>query len=306
MRLSQLQYLVTLHRCGTFSKAAEALYVSQPAISVAIRELEEELGFPLLIRGRKGLEFTLEGLQVLERARLVLREVANIRAVRPSQDTVRGTCVIGATPHFCTSILMELRLRMQRDNPELHVIFREYDSCRVMDELEQGSLDMGIVQLCDMEEGGFWHRVEDLGLRHTELFSEEMCAAVGEHHPLAGCKRVPFRELAAFPYGTYRGAMNQQIRRLLREVPDPLIFSVDDIGPLREMIFRQNAYTVIPVRAVQRGNSLYHTPFVPLEIEDMPLFSRIVLLRGQSGLTPAGDVLVKELIPIIQHYLESR
>ena len=53
MRLSQLEYLDAIARCGTFSKAAQALYLSQPSLSVGVRELEEELGYPLLVRGGK-------------------------------------------------------------------------------------------------------------------------------------------------------------------------------------------------------------------------------------------------------------
>lgn len=54
MRLNQLSYLVAIERYGTISRAAEALYVSQPSISVAVRELEEELGYPLLVRNNRG------------------------------------------------------------------------------------------------------------------------------------------------------------------------------------------------------------------------------------------------------------
>ena len=68
MRLNQFEYLLALQRHGNFSRAAEELYVTQPSISVAIRELEEELGYALLLRSKKGVSFTAEGLIVLEKA----------------------------------------------------------------------------------------------------------------------------------------------------------------------------------------------------------------------------------------------
>lgn len=305
MRLSQLEYLVYLHKCGTFSKAADALYVSQPAISLAIRELEHELGFPLLVRNHKGIEFTPEGLQVLEKAQSILREMEGIRCIRKENDDITGTCVLGASPHFCSSVLLEVQLYMQRTNPKLHIVSREGDSLSVLHDLEENHLQLGIVQLCDMEEGAFWRQVEKLGLQYTELFTEEMCVGVGDHHPLAKRGRVPFQELAQFPYGTYRGCMNQQIRFLLQNIPAPLVFAMDDIGPLRQLIFRQNAYTVIPARAFQRGNALFQNQMVPLEIENMPLASRIVMLRNQAAINPMGDAVVQALLAACQRYLDS-
>ena len=305
MRFSQLEYLVYLRRYGTFSRAAEALYVSQPAISVAIRELEEELGYPLLIRGRRGVDFTPEGLRALEHAKAILREVEGIQAVGAERARAQGVCVVGGTPHFCTSILVDVKLRLERERPGLRLVFRETGGQGVVDELERGELHMGAVQLCDLEEGPFWQRVEALGLQWSELFTEPLCAAVGAGHPLAGRGTVSFAELAGYPYGTYQGAMNQQIRRLLSAVDDPLVFALDDIAPLRELIIRRNGYTVIPVRALRYGNSLYRSQFVPLEIEDTPLTSRVVLLRGPASLSPLGDAVAQALLPACRRYLEE-
>lgn len=88
MRLNQLSYLVAIERYGTISRAAEALYVSQPSISVAVRELEEELGYPLLVRNNRGIRFTEEGLQVLQRARNILREVDEIHCIRQESEAL--------------------------------------------------------------------------------------------------------------------------------------------------------------------------------------------------------------------------
>lgn len=66
MKLNQFRYLVAISEHGSIAKAARALYTSQPAISQSMKELEEELGFPVLVRDRIGTTFTLQGEQVLE------------------------------------------------------------------------------------------------------------------------------------------------------------------------------------------------------------------------------------------------
>ena len=303
MRLSQLEYLVSLHQYGTFSRAAEALFVSQPAVSVAIRELEEELGYPLLVRGRRRLSFTPEGRRVLEHARAILREEEAMRAIGGGRETLRGSFVMGSSPHFCASILLEAQLRLEREQPGLSVTAREGDGPALLRGLESGDLHLALVQLCDLDEDAFWPRVRQAGLEGRVLFTEEMCAAVGEDHPLAGRSEVPFRELAAYPYGTFRGAMNQQIRRLLSQTDRPRIFAMEEIGPLRQLLFRQNAYTVIPRRALYFGNRLFNSRLRALSIQGVELASPMVLLRGPAAQNAAGEALCQAIQAACEDYL---
>ena len=75
MKLNQLRYLVAVSEHGSIAKAARALFISQPSVSQAVKELEDELGFPVLIRERRGTTFTPRGLQVLDIAQTVMREL---------------------------------------------------------------------------------------------------------------------------------------------------------------------------------------------------------------------------------------
>lgn len=304
MRLNQLSYLVAIERYGTISRAAEALYVSQPSISVAVRELEEELGYPLLVRNNRGIRFTEEGLQVLQRARNILREVDEIHCIRQETEALSGEIRIGGTPHFCSSILVDVKLRIEGMHPEVHIFSHEDDSLSVLAHVEENELQMGIIQLCDVEEGLFWRRVAELELQHDQLFEERMCVAVGESHPLAGRGTVSFRELAGYPYGTFRGAMNQQVRHLLSELPQPQVFTVEDIGPLRQMLIRRNAYTVIPRRALLYGNNLFRSQLTPLEVEEQPLNSRMILIWNSAADNRAGAAIRREMAERCKDYLE--
>ena len=305
MRLSQLSYLVAIEQYGTISKAAEALYVSQPSISVAVRELEEELGYPLLVRNHKGIRFTEEGLQVLERAWAIRREVEGSRCIQRKEASLSGEIRIGGTPHFCSSILVDVKLRIEGIHPEVHIISHEDDSLSVLKNVAENKLQMGIVQLCDLEEGTFWRQVEERGLRQMQLFEETMCVAVGEAHPLAGKGPISFRELAGYPYGTFRGAMNQQVRHLLAELPAPQVFTVEDIGPLRQMLLLRNAYTVIPRRALRYGNNFFRSQLAPLELKGRPLSSRMILIWNSAADNRTGAAIRRELAEYSKDSLEQ-
>ena len=82
MNFRQLEYVVEVNRCGSINRAAQALFISQPALSSAIRELESELGFPVFVRSSKGIVCTAEGKRFLASAQQILRQVNEMRSGR--------------------------------------------------------------------------------------------------------------------------------------------------------------------------------------------------------------------------------
>ena len=96
MRLNQFRFLDALKKYGTISRAAEQMYISQPSLSAAIKELEEELGFEVVTRTRKGVVFTALGEQVLEHSKRILQEVEEIQNLSGKADRMyQGSLSIG-------------------------------------------------------------------------------------------------------------------------------------------------------------------------------------------------------------------
>ena len=101
MRLSQLKYLVELSKHRTISKTAQVLYISQPSLSTAIKELEEELGFDILERSNKGVAFTKRGAMVLKYSQEVMQSITSIeRMGKQLERTRKGYLSIGSDPIF--------------------------------------------------------------------------------------------------------------------------------------------------------------------------------------------------------------
>ena len=88
MRLNQFEFLIALEEYGSFSKAAQVLFISQPSLSAAIKELETELGVTLLERSRKGVTFTEKGEQVLQEARKIEESVGRIKRIALQESSV--------------------------------------------------------------------------------------------------------------------------------------------------------------------------------------------------------------------------
>lgn len=303
MKLNQLSYLVAIEKYGTISRAAEALYLSQPSISVAVRELEEELGYPLLLRNNKGIAFTPEGLLVLEKARGILAAMDEIRHIRQKEQALSGRLRVGSTPHYCSSILLDVMLELERRYPEVSLLLEEEDSFSVTERVESGALEMGIVQVCDLEPKYWQQKLERRSVLFEELFQEEMCAAVCQGHPLAGREQVSQEELMQYTYGTYKKAMNIWVRQLMERYPrHERIITINDINPLRMVLMRTNSYTVVPRRSLPYGNVLYQEKMVPLTVEKTDWYSSVGLVYRAPEFTPLEQTVRKEILLRCREY----
>jgi len=296
MRLSQLQYLVALERCGSISQAAQALYVSQPSISVGIRELEEELGCPLLVRSNKGITFTTEGAQILLHAKTVLDEIEAIRQIGGEKGIPAGTIRIGSTPHYCNSILLDVMMKVQKACPQISIFLEEHDSESVIRRVLEGSLELGMIQVCDVDEEQLLEKVQRKELAFDEMFSEALDIVVGENHPLAKQETVSLSDVLKYPYAAFRGAMNKYIESQFPQGSQ--VAHINDIVSLRQFILRTDYFAVIPHRAVLYGNNIYQGNFVSLPISDIKWNSKVGIVR------PAGNV--RALERIVLNELENR
>ncbi|TFU16855.1 hydrogen peroxide-inducible genes activator [Thermus tengchongensis] len=173
MTLDQLRYLVALAEEGSFTKAAERVYLTQPALSIQIRRLEEELGVRLFDR-REGKP-TEAGRAVVAQARRVLEEVERLKALaRGEEGCFQGPFRVGVIPTLAPYLLPHLLPRFTARYPTLEVSVREELTPAILEGLQEGRLDAGLVGT----------REEGPGLKALPLFEEAFWAYVSPHHPL--------------------------------------------------------------------------------------------------------------------------
>lgn len=147
MKLSQLRALVAVARAGSFHAAAVELHISQPALSKSIRELEQQLGAPLLIRSVRGTTLTPYGAVVVKRGRAIAREVDRVHEdVRWLRGELGGRLIIGLTP--ATAFLPMLGAAVsafRRGAPLVDLQILELRPHQIRDGLREGSLDIGVL-----------------------------------------------------------------------------------------------------------------------------------------------------------------
>jgi LysR family hydrogen peroxide-inducible transcriptional activator len=161
--LKQLRYFEALARHGHFGRAAEACAISQPALSMQIKEMEDVLGAPLLERGARQIRLTQFGEVAVERAREILRATDELGDLaRASRDRLVGRLRIGVIPTVAPYLLPRVVGQLTASYPELDIHVRETVTPKLIRELGDGQLDTAIVAL----------PVSEASLDETPLFDE--------------------------------------------------------------------------------------------------------------------------------------
>ncbi|MGR3678844.1 MAG: LysR substrate-binding domain-containing protein [Paracoccaceae bacterium] len=162
--LKQLRYFNALVQHGHFGRAAEACAVSQPALSMQIKEMEENLGTPLLERLPRKVHLTTTGREVFDRARDILRSVEELEDLaRATQDQLVGKLRIGVIPTIAPYLLPAIVDLLGRSFQGADILFRETMTSTLIRELSEGHVDMAIVAL----------PISEPWLTEAPLFQEE-------------------------------------------------------------------------------------------------------------------------------------
>ena len=191
MDIRVLRYFLTVAREESFSRAADALYLSQPTLSRQIREMEEELGTQLLVRTNRSVRLTPEGQRLLRRAREIVDLMDKTREeFSAPAGEVSGEIVIGCGESRIMEEVAKVMIPLQQDYPGIRFNLYSANADDVSEKLDRGLLDFGLM-------------FEPFDIRKYETLLLPFSDAVGflmrKNHPLAGKEHLSLEEAAEFP-----------------------------------------------------------------------------------------------------------
>src|ERR671929_10031 len=186
MTLTELKYIVAVAREKHFGRAAEACFVSQPTLSVAIKKLEDELEVKLFERSANEVTVTPLGEDIIRQAQSVLEQAAAIREIaKRGKDPLAGPLRLGIIYTIGPYLLPELVKNAIEHTPQMPLILQENFTVKLLDMLRTGELDCAIMA----------EPFPDTGLAIAPLYDEPFLAAVPSNHPLATQKAINAEEL---------------------------------------------------------------------------------------------------------------
>ncbi len=188
MTLTELKYIVAVAREKHFGRAADACFVSQPTLSVAIKKLEDELEVKLFERSANEVAVTALGEEIVRQAQSVLEQAANIKEIaKRGKDPLAGPLKLGVIYTIGPYLLPHLVLKAIANSPQMPLILQENFTIRLLEMLRTGEIDCAIMA----------EPFPDAGLATAPLYDEPFLAAVPSSHPFASRDQISAQELKA-------------------------------------------------------------------------------------------------------------
>lgn len=253
MELKHLRHFTAVVDHGTFLKAADAVAISQPALSRSIQSLEADLGTTLLDRTTRGLELTAAGKRFYDRSKLILNEAAVAVAEVQSEPSKSTPFNIGLAPMFAADIMPTAISAFTEANPELAVSVRTGLFTDLIERLSKGELDIVYSNI------PFAPVPETLSVE--PMLDIEVCYVACAAHPLARRKQVPFTDLTNYPWAVvdeanantlYSYIFNQE-----GETQSPINMTTNSLSFLKSLVKTPNWISLLPkhmvVRDIERG-----------------------------------------------------
>lgn len=191
MELRQLEYFVAVAEEASFTRAAGRVHISQSGVSAQVRQLEREVGAPLIDRSGRTAKLTPAGAAAVGPARAALAAASTLRrAVDDVNGVVRGRLVVGMVTGCTITPLFDALAAFHAEHPGVELALIEDDSERLCERVRAGAVDLALIGTAD---------ASTPGLDTLTILGERIVAAVPPDHPLAERHEATLAELAAHP-----------------------------------------------------------------------------------------------------------
>jgi LysR family transcriptional regulator, hydrogen peroxide-inducible genes activator len=290
MTLTELKYIVAVARERHFGRAAEASFVSQPTLSVAIKKLEDELGVMLFERRTQEVTVTPQGELIVQQAQRVLAEAARIKELaKQNKDPLDGPLRVGVIYTIGPYLLPQLVQQLLNVAPKMPMLLQENFTVRLVELLKSGELDVAIMAL----------PLPDAGLMVQPLYDETFTVAVPRQHPWAAAKKPVTPEALKQETMLLLGTGHCFRDQVLEVCPELSRFSADAEGmqrsfegssleTIRHMVASGLGITVLPMSSVPvtppRDSLIRYVPF------DKPVPARRVVLAWRKSYLRAAAI----------------
>lgn len=198
MTLLQLKYICYIAQCGTLSKAAQLAYVSQPSLSVALKELETEIGTELFVRSNRGLQLTPEGTEFLTYASHVLEQFALMEEKYLLKTENKQKFAI-STQHYSFVVQAFIHLAQKFNMDDYEFALRETKTLEILDDVSTLRSELGILYLNDFNRAILQKSLKQQELSFVKLLTCYIYVYLWIGHPLAREKKITLEMLQDYP-----------------------------------------------------------------------------------------------------------
>ena len=294
MTLQQLKYAVAIADKNSMNEAAKALFVTQPSLSNAIKELEKEIGVTIFLRNNKGIAITIEGTAFLGYARQVVEQAELLEEkyldVKPSKQKFGVS-----TQHYSFAVNAFVDLIKEYGINEYEFTLREIRTYEIIEDVRNLRSEIGILYLSDFNEKIISKLLKESNLIFEELFSAKPHVFVSSGNPLSKKKFVTLADLEEYPYLSFEQGENNSFyfsEEILSTIEHKKIIKVSDRATLFNLLIGLNGFTISTgiISEALNGKDIVA---VPLDI-NKNIRIGIITYKGMT-LSRLGEIYVNAL-----------
>lgn len=269
MTLAQLHYVITISDTKSINKAAEILYVSQPSLTNAIKELEKELGITIFNRSGKGVTLTGDGEEFLINARQLYSEYQSLSEKYITGKRLKKKFAI-STQHYSFAVKAFVEMVKEFDASEYEFAIRETKTREVISDVASLHSEVGILYLSEFNKRALTKLFKSNDLEFHPLINCNAYVYVWKNHPIAKETSVNFEKLKEYPCLSFEQGDKASLyyaEEIFSDNYYPQIIKVNDRSSMLNLMVGLNGYTLCSGIICEELNGTDHVA-VPLSCED--------------------------------------
>ena len=270
MTLQQLKYITLVAEKGNITDAAKALYISQPSLTAAIKELEKEMNIQIFDRTNKGVHVSKEGELFLGYARQILEQVYLLEDHYKNEGTRKQEFCI-STQHYSFAVNAFVDLIKEYGQNEYDFSLRETQTYEIIEDVARMKSEIGVLYLDSFNEPVIRKLLKTSQLQFEPLFTARPHIFIGRNNPLAGRESVTLKDLETLPCLTYeQGDQNSfyYSEEILSTLNHEKSIKVTDKGTIIDLMTGTDGYTISSgiCPSYLRGEDIIS---IPLEVNEV-------------------------------------
>ena len=306
MTIQQLKYVIAISEAGSYNKAAEVLYISQPSLTNAVQDLEREIGVTVFNRSGRGVCLTNDGMEFIQYARQVTGQYDRLLEKYGKGGTLKKKFGI-STQHYSFAVKSFVEMVKHFNTEEYEFAIRETRTREVIDDVATGKSEIGILYLSDFNRKAIMKFLRTNSLEFHHLIDCNPYVYLWKEHPLARKSAIRFSDLADNPCLSFeQGAAGSFYfaEEILSTSEYPRTIKANDRATVLNLMVGLNGYTLCSgiICEELNGSDYIAIPFVP---DDDAAGSRMeigYIVRKNMILSRMGELYIDEL----DQYLNGR
>lgn len=301
MTLQQLKYVVEIVLCGSINEAARRLYMSQPSLSKAVKELEKEMGFEIFLRTSKGITLSKNGAEFLGYARQVV-EQAELLERRYFDSAPSQQLFSVSTQHYAFAVNAFVEMIKQHGADEYQFTLRETRTYEIIEDVKNFRSEIGILYVSSFNEKVMLQMLEQEGLDFHSLFEAGPHIFVSAQNPLAKRSSVTLGDLEAYPRLSFeQGEFNSfyYAEEIFSTIPRKKSIQVSDRATLFNLLIGLNGYTI---STGILSSDLNGSDIVSVPLAEEETISVGWIVHKKTRLSRIANLYLEELKRFVDYY----